>query len=176
MRKSAIPLAIFEKATSNEGRTLLSYSQEGLILLVFLRHLGCIFCRESLRDLAKLYYFCKERGVRLVFVHMSGYEYAEEVMNEFGLGGVAHISDPSTRLYYDFGLLKGTFNQLFGLKVWIRGFKAGVVDGLGAGKKVGDEQQMPGVFLVHNGQVLDSFVHQSIADVPDYKKMIERHT
>ncbi len=54
-----------------------------------------------------------------------------------------------------------------GWKVWQRGLEA-FANGHGVGMLAGDGFQMPGVFLLHRGQVLREFRHESAADRPDY--------
>jgi len=39
---------------------------------------------------------------------------------------------------------------------------------------IGDGFQMPGIFMIKNGQTVDRFVHLSAADIPNYDQMIER--
>ena len=35
-------------ATTNDGRSLWDLSEESTLLVIFLRHFGCTFCRETL--------------------------------------------------------------------------------------------------------------------------------
>jgi hypothetical protein len=93
---------------------------------------------------------------------------ARTFFERYGLGDVAQISDPDCILYRSFGLRRGTLSQLFGPRVWRRGFDAGIRAGHGIGRLVGDGFQMPGVFLVFQGRVVRSFRHESAADRPNY--------
>jgi hypothetical protein len=99
---------------------------------------------------------------------MSPEELARTMFTRYGLQDVLRISDPSRRLYAAFGLERGTIGQLFGLKVWVRGFYACLLAGHRLGRVVGDGMQMPGVFLIHRGQIVRSFRHRTAADRPDY--------
>jgi peroxiredoxin len=156
---------------TNKGDSLLSCSQEQPVLLVFLRHFGCTFCREALADIAKERAKIEALGITIVFVHMTDNETAERYFTRYELEGAIHISDPEKRFYQGFGLIKGNFNQLFGLQSWIRGFSAGVVAGHGIGPQLGDGFQMPGVFVIHNGQVQERFIHKVASDRPDYLEL-----
>lgn len=159
---------------THAGDSVLDLSQKHSVLLIFLRHFGCIFCKEALYDLSKMKDEITSKGVRLVFVHMSEPSIAEDYFKNYHLQGVDAVSDPVCKYYEAFGLLKGGFRQLYGLKVWIRGFEAGINKGLGfSTKQIGDGFQMPGVFIVKEGKILESFVHKSIADKPNYAKMID---
>lgn len=157
----------------NTGQSLEELAKDRPVLLVFLRHFGCTFCREALADLAKQRDFFDEESVELVLMHMAPNETAERYFSRYGLTGVKHISDPDCEYYSLFGLTKGTFTQLFGLQSWIRGFSAGVVAGHGVGTQLGDGFQMPGVFVIHEGKVLNSFIHKLASDRPDYLDMVK---
>ena len=156
---------------TNEGEMLLTLSQNRPVLLVFLRHFGCTFCREALADISKERQYIEDMGIKIVFVHMTDDTIAERYFNRYGLEGTTHISDPEKRFYQGFGLIKGNFNQLFGLQSWIRGFSAGVVSGHGIGPQLGDGFQMPGVFVIYKGKVEESFIHKLASDRPDYVEL-----
>jgi hypothetical protein len=142
-------------------------------MLVFLRHFGCTFCREALADISKNRGAIEESGVKVVFVHMAEDDIADRYFERYNLNGAVHVSDPACRFYAAFGLVKGNFTQLFGLKSWIRGFQAGVLEGHGVGGQLGDGFQMPGIFIIHEGKVIDSFIHRLASDRPDYVKLSE---
>ena len=141
------------------------------LIFIFLRHLGCTFCRETLHDVARQRQSIELEGAGIVLVHMSPQEEAEEVFERYGLKDVIHISDPDQELYRAFSLQRGGLLRMMGLKVWIRGFIAGVMNGHGYGGKMGDVMQMPGVFLVHEGKILLHYRHKSPADRPDYVQL-----
>jgi len=148
-------------------------SHKGPVLLVFLRHFGCVFCKEALKDIAKKRSTWEQKGVNIVLVHMSDEDTATDFFNRFGLHGITSVSDPDCLLYARFGLTKGSMGQLFGLKNWIRGFEvSGTGKALPSIKQIGDGFQMPGIFLLVDGEVEQSFIHKSAADRPDYDHLI----
>ena len=160
-------------AIASNGQSVLAMSQQSPVLVVFLRHFGCTFCREALADLAakraeiELPSAPKAPSIRLLLVHMVDQAQGQAVLAKYGLGDVAHVSDPGKALYRALGLARGSLWQLFGIKSFVRGLYAGVLGGHWVGKLAGDGFQMPGVFLIHNGQVLRGFVHKTAADRPD---------
>ena len=113
-------------------------------------------------------------------VHMAAEEkVAVSFFKKYKLWPVTHILDPNKYYYAAFGLGRGTPQQLFGLMNWIRGFQAGVVEGHGFayhGEEMGDGFQMPGVFLLHKGQIISSFIHQNAWDRPDYDEIVNACT
>lgn len=167
---------ILEAIYTNEGKDLLQLSQENTVMLLFLRHFGCTFCRESLSDISKLREKIEDLGIKIVAVHMAEEDIADEYFKTYNLDKLPHISDPDLSLYDYFGLSKGRFFQLYGLKVWLRGLKAGILDGHGlkVSSELGTFQQMPGVFVLKDGQIVNKFIHKSAADRPNYKDLVNQ--
>ena len=168
---------ILEATYTNQGADLYRLTNEKPVLLVFLRHFGCTFCREAMSDIAKILDKVHESGLNPVFVHMSEEATAEGFFEKYQLKGVAHISDPDLSLYEYFGLSKGTFGQLYGLKTWVRGLKAGIIDGHGSPKLKkgwGDYTQMPGLFILKNNEIKAKFGHKTASDRPDYLVFIKK--
>lgn len=167
-----IETEVLGQMVTNLGDSLLQLSFQSPVLLIFLRHFGCTFCREALADIATRKAGIEQMGTRIVFVHMTDDALAEKYFNKFGLEGAVHISDPACNYYAAFGLVKGSFTQLFGLHSWIRGFNAGIVQGHGAGPILGDGFQMPGVFVIQDGMIKDGFMHKLASDRPDYDELL----
>lgn len=161
------------RTRTSEDISIDEMSRRSPTMLVFLRHFHCPFCREALTELAALRPEIEKSGTRIAFVHMSGDAEALTFFSKYALGDLPRISDPSCVLYRAFGLPKGSLGQVFGLKAWLRGFKAGILQGHGVGGWFDDLFQMPGVFLLFHGEVLNSYLHHSIADRPDYLQILE---
>lgn len=158
---------------TNRNSNLLELSLEKPVMLVFLRHFGCVFCRDALRELSTLKTFITEKQVQLIFVHMASNELANEFFEKYDLNGFESISDPECKIYSSFGLGKGNFNQLFGLKSFIKGFEASMHGTMISLKQIGDGFQMPGVFVVHKGKIIQSYIHRTASDKPDYLSLID---
>ncbi len=154
------------RTRANNGVTLDQLSRQTPVLLVFLRHAGCTFCREALTDIGTQRKRIEASGTKVVLVHMGSDEQAKKLLPKYGLDNAVRINDAQRHLYRAFGLCRGTPRMLFGPKVWIRGLKAAFQHG--AGRLQGDGFQMPGVFLLYHGEVVRSYRHQSVADRPDY--------
>ena len=143
-----MPLAeTMKQMKTSDQSDVFTLSDKKLVFLVFLRHFGCVFCRESLVDLSKKREKMTAEGVLPVFVHMSSFEIAEEFFKKYQMEGVTHVSDPECQFYHSFGLVKGRFNQLFGLKTFVRGFEVAATKGIFPTlTQIGDGYQMPGSF------------------------------
>jgi peroxiredoxin len=158
---------------TNNGKDLLELSSEKPVLLVFLRHFGCIFCKESVFDLSKKQTEMSKVGIQMVFVHMSDKLEAATFFEKYNIVNPVYISDPLCKIYSMFGLVKGSFNQLFGLKTWTRGAEIIATKQQMPGLlRIGDGFQMPGIFLLKNGKIVSSFIHNSVADKPNYEDFV----
>ncbi|MCB2231006.1 AhpC/TSA family protein [bacterium] len=168
----SIQFATPEAALSGSRTTcclsLTDLSHRAPVLLVFLRHFGCSFCREALTDLADVRDRLESAGVRPVVVHMSTDERAKQVLRSYGLQGVDHVSDPSRRLYRAFDLRRATLGQFIAPSVWWRGLQAIFGEGHGVGELEGDGLQMPGMVLISEGRVVKRQDYGTIAERPDY--------
>jgi peroxiredoxin len=156
--------------TSHDGRTLAELSAEHPVLIVFLRHSGCAFCREALSDLQRQRQRIEADGVSIALAHMVDNDEAGRFFKPYGLDDVPRFSDPTRQLYEAFDLQRGNFWQLMGPAVFWRGMKA-FFSGHGAGRIRGDVAQLPGTFVVHRGQIVQAFRNKTAADRPDYAEM-----
>lgn len=166
-----VNLSLFK---TNLGNSLAELSDQSPVLIVFLRHFGCVFCKESLTEISKIKSQFDSKGIKLVLVHMSDYKTADAYFKKYKLYNPENLSDPECKIYATFGLLKGSFSQLFGLKTMIRGFQLATTKQIFPEMvRVGDGFQMPGIFLIKNAVVIESFIHNSVADKPNYQSFIQ---
>lgn len=175
MVRNQIDLEIMNAMVTNSNENLMELTNQSPVFLVFLRHFGCVFCKEALHDLAEKKESFTSKGIKLVFVHMSEYEVANEYFKNYDLEGVSHISDQYCNYYSAFGITKGSFSQLYGLRTWIRGFaakRAGFE--LELAKNLGDSTQMPGIFVLRKGKIVDAFIHKRASDKPNYQLLIDK--
>ena len=149
-----------------DGRTLAEASEAQPLLVVFLRHSGCTFCREAVCDVGGLRSELQQRGVLPVFIHMSGFDDARQMAQTYGAEGIDFVSDPDRRLYAAFDLSLGTLGELFSPSIWARG--AGIFRKFGVGPLHGNGLQKAGVFLVHHGQIVNAYRHRTSGDRVDY--------
>ena len=152
------------------GESLFDASLKGPLLVVFLRHFGCVFCREAMLDLAAVRTRIEHSGTRLVVVHMSGRQDGRQILDAYGLAGVESLSDPACELYTVFGLKQGGLGQLLGWRVLGRGLRL-LARGVRSGKRMGDGLRRPGVFVLSQGQIVLAHRPRSVADRPDYLKL-----
>jgi hypothetical protein len=152
------------------GETLLDASRTSALVLVFLRHFGCTFTRQILRELEELKQAADRRGAQLVLVHML--RGGEENRYLQAHDNIPRIADPHCELYRAFGLGKGGLLELFGPRVWWLGFLS-VFKGCGVGHLAGDGRQMPGAFVFHNGEITACQRAKSASDLPDLPSLFD---
>lgn len=136
--------------------------------VVFLRHFGCVFCRENIKDLKKASETIANFP-KVMFVHMGSVEEGDTFFQKFW-DEVPAISDTQKLLYNEFGVERGSFNQLLGPSVVACGFRA-VAKGNFVGKPVGDPLVMPGMFYVETDSIVWKHHFNHIGDHPDYSKI-----
>ena len=138
---------------TSKNKTLYDLSMEQNVLLVFVRHFGCTFCRETVSEIAKIEQIIAGKKLTLVFVHMSDPSYGDEFFSKYYDHPIHHISDPGRNLYKSLNLKRGSLYQLFGPMTWIRGLYAAVFKGHGLGEFEGDTLQLGGLFILKKGQI-----------------------
>jgi hypothetical protein len=165
---------VLREHRTETGRTLLELVDESPVLLIFLRHFGCSFCRQTLDDVSRIRTQIEGQGVRPVFVHLGSPERAKPYFDYYQLSDIERVSDPEASLYAKpvFALpRKNVFSQFLVPSVWAAWFK-GAIRKHGIGMIREDADQMPGIFYLRNREIVRAFRYKTIADEPDYLKLI----
>ena len=103
--------------STGEVKPLRSLYEQERLALVFLRHFGCTFCREHVRELRRL------PELNIAFVTLGTPEQAEDFRLNMGSPHV-FISDPEKKLHGMFNLERGGLTQILE-----PGISQGAVDG-----------------------------------------------
>ena len=137
-------------------------------LLVFLRHFGCIFCRETVADLRRCQHDDPQYP-RVLFVYQGSLSDGAAFFASLWPEAQA-IADPEKQLYQAFGITQGAWAQMFGAPVWACGWRA-ARKGHSIGAPVGDPWTMPGLFLLQGDRLYwqHSFAHAG--DHPDFAQL-----
>jgi hypothetical protein len=159
---------------TESGRPLLEVVDASPVLLIFLRHFGCAFCRRALDQVSKIREQIAAKGTNPVFVHLGSPERAKPYFEYYNLSAVERVSNPDASLYQHPAFALGRRNPIWQLvtpsvlKGWLKGamFKYGI------GMIREDGHQMPGIFFLKDRRIVRGFRYQSIADEPDYLKLI----
>jgi len=156
------------------GRSLLDLVDESPVLLIFLRHFACAFCAQTLDRVSQVWPQIEARGVRPVFVHLGSPQRAKPYFDYYHLSAVERISNPEATLYQlpFFALSRiNPYLHFLNLTVW-KGWLKGAMFKYGIGMIKEDADQMPGVFFLKERKIVRAFRHRTIADEPDYLKLV----
>ena len=162
---------VLKETRVSSGESLYELSKQRDVLLVCVRHSGCTFCREALDDLARQRVAIQQAGAWPVVVHMGTMEQGADLLRRYGCEEFDQVSDPTRRVYRALNLRLGTLAELFGARAFWRALAGGTIFRFGFGRMVGNGLQMPGAFLIRNGQILKAFRHQSSGDRPDFTEI-----
>jgi thiol-disulfide isomerase/thioredoxin len=159
---------------TESGVSLLALAEESPVLLVFLRHFGCSFCRKAISDVAELGPELARRGVRPVFVHLGTPELAKHYFDYYGLSDVERVSDPGAAVYRMAVFAvprKSVLRLVMNPAVWV-GWLKGALFKHGIGLIKQDGQQMQGLYFLKGAKIVRRFVYKTIADEPDYLQLV----
>ena len=94
---SAALTALLDRTRTESGRTLLQLVDESPVLLVFLRHFGCAFCRQAIDDVSKVRPDLTRLGVQAAFVHLGSPERAKPYFDYYNLSDWSASATPTAR-------------------------------------------------------------------------------
>ena len=159
---------------TESGVNLLALAEASPVLLIFLRHFGCSFCRQAISDVADLRGELDRRGVRPVFVHLGTPERAKPFFDYYGIGDVERVSDPAKQVYrlpiFQLGR-SSPWLTLIQPSVWW-GWLGGALFKHGIGMIKEDGNQMQGIFFLKGAKIVRRFRYRTIADEPDYLNLV----
>lgn len=155
------------------GRSLFEYSRQQPMLVVFLRHAGCTFCRETLAQLQQHRSEIEAAGVGIIVVHMDNEEMMAKLFARYQLSDLPRISDPKQELYVSAEIANGEWKQLFNWRVMTRGFKTALIERHGFWAASANPFRMPGAVLFKDGEIMKQYQPQDAADHPDYCEFVD---
>ncbi len=135
------------------------------VLLIFLRHFGCTYCRKTVSEYSKKLSSGEMKNLKVIFIHMSDKNRGDQYFESYGLSDVTHISDPKKVLYKAFKVRRGTFMETLGPQVIVGG--VGDLFKYGVGKLEGDGFQMHGAVLIKDRKILQEFKPDHVGDAVD---------
>jgi peroxiredoxin len=160
--------------TDTEGvsRSLSDFWTRQPVVLVFLRHFGCTFCREQVALLRRDYGRFQALGVEVICIAQGDVKTGKAFSIFFDLPFPLLMAGNDISVFHAYGLERGTLRQLFGLRSWTRGVLA-TLHGHLIGRLVGDGTQMPGVFLIdRSGSIRYAHRHRDAADNPETQVLL----
>ena len=137
-------------------------------LLVFLRHFGCVFCREMVADLRQ--HAATEGAVgRILFFYQGTIPEGRTFFAEHWSSARA-IADQPLKFYQGFGIPKASLGEMLTPAVWRRGMRS-YARGHRPGRIQGSVRQMPGLMWVRGGRILWRHDFEHSGDNPDVSQI-----
>jgi hypothetical protein len=151
-------------------RTLRGELGDAPTLVVFLRHLGCIFCREMVKDLRKV--IEADKGYPPVLFFYQGSVDEGRAFFEQRFPQARAVADLPRAFYTAAGLQQANTAQLFSPRLMmctLRATAKGNTQRLG--RVIGDPWMMPGVMLLQQGKLLWQHEFLHAGDHPDFRRV-----
>ena len=145
--------------------TLRSQLGEGDTLLVFLRHFGCIFCKETLGDVRAASEADPDFPAVLFFTQAGATE-TRAFLRRYWPAARA-VSDPQLSLYDAFGVGRAGLLQALGPPV-LRARSRARAKGHENGPRSGDIWRLPGAMVVRGDVIVWRYEPSHAADHPDF--------
>ena len=133
------------------------YWQGGLTALVFMRHAGCIFCREQVQELRDNAGALEAAGLSVVVITPDRPSRARKFVEEYRVPFPA-LTDPERNAYRAYGLMEGSLGQLINPRIVARGAKA-TLNGTFLSRPTSNPRQLPGTAIVDSAGRLRHLHH-----------------
>ncbi len=139
-------------------------------VLVWLRHFGCLFCKEQTAEFRARSDDVEAAGARLVFIGNGGVRYAGGFRDEF-CPDCTVLTDPQLQSYKLIGARSGVLNTL-GPQAWGAGVRA-FARGARQHRTQGSPFQQGGVLVVAPGDtVAYAYLSKAAGDHPSVDEVI----
>jgi peroxiredoxin len=148
-------------------------------VLVFVRHFGCVFCRELAVDIHRHREEFEEADVELVVIGHGSAAHAADFRKLQNVD-LRLLVDPDRKVYELAGAKVATLNELIGPRQILRGLRATVMSRLGQGsiavhqgKILGHAAQLGGVLIVApDGTVRYAHLSEESGDNPPAREVL----
>jgi peroxiredoxin len=142
-------------------------------VLVFLRHFGCLFCREQAAELHAQRAEIRSRGAELVFIGNGNRHFAQGFKHDHGITSPLFV-DTRRGSYRALGMRRGFLATLGSLASW-RNMLRARRGGFRQGRTRGDAWQNGGVLVVEpGGRVAFSHLSREAGDHPPLAAVLAR--
>jgi hypothetical protein len=143
---------------------------EHTVVLAFVRHFGCMLCREHVHGLSQALASIHRSGAELVIVGCGEPEHAADFCKTQNISSPVFV-DPEQKAYRAAGLKRGIWCSIKP-KAWVNSLRA-YRAGMRQGATQGDPFQQGGVFVLRPGNVTAySYVSQAAGDHPPVQEVI----
>jgi peroxiredoxin len=116
-------------------------------VLVFLRHYGCLYCREHAVQLDREREEFEAAGVDLAVIGQGRPEHAQDFQRAQKVSLPIYV-DRERRAYAAAGTKRATLNELLAPRIVADGIRRGLKSGVRQGRVIGNAAQLGGVLIV----------------------------
>ena len=143
-------------------------------VLVFLRHYGCAFCRDHVRQLDRDRDRFDEAGVRLVLIGHGTCEQGADFLANLDAQELELLTDEDRAAYKAAGTKQATVGELVGPRMLVRGIKRSLASRTHQGRIIGNAAQLAGVLLVTpDGSIPYAHLSEDASDNPPNDEVLE---
>ncbi len=143
----------------------------GLTLLVFLRHFGCTFCRETVAELRRESEASSDFPPLLFFFQGGTTEGRAFLRRDWP--SARAVADLELRFYEAFGVERMGWLDLLKPALW-QAERRAKAKGFTQGERSGDIWRLPGVFLVDGNHIVWTHEFRHAGDLPDFGAVAAR--
>lgn len=147
--------------------------RDGPLVVMFMRHFGCAFCREQLIRMGRALWDFKAAGADVVAI----FQYGAEATQDFCRSREVPfdcVGDPLREAYAEVSLGRGERKQILSWKIARRYAGAIRTGAVGGGAQGGDMAQLPGTFVIGtDGRLTLAHYATSAADNPRVDAVLE---
>jgi peroxiredoxin len=148
-------------------------------VLVFVRHFGCVFCRQMAVDIYRHRHQFDEADVELAVIGHGSPAHAADFRKQQNVD-LPLLVDPDRKVYELAGAKVATLNELIGPRQIMRGLKATIMSRLKQGsvavhqgKIIGHAAQLGGVLVIApDGSVRYAHLSQESGDNPPAREIL----
>ena len=148
-------------------------------VLAFVRHYGCVFCRDQAVQLHRLRDEFEEAGVRLVVIGHGTPEMAASFRRAQGVD-LPVLVDPDRRIYETVGAKVATLDELIGPRQILAGLRAALTSrmkqgsiAVHQGRIIGHAAQLGGVLVIApDGSVRYAHMSDNASDYPPAREVL----
>lgn len=126
---------------------LSDYWQRQLTAFTFIRYLGCIFCREQVKEMRDRAGDLADAGLQVVLIAPARPDAAREFVDQLRLP-FAMLTDPRREAYRAYGLTDGSTGQLLNARIVTRATSAFLHGTMPGRPERGISRQLPGTAIV----------------------------
>ncbi|KAL0490954.1 regulator of G-protein signaling [Acrasis kona] len=176
-----LPDGFLNNIKTNKGVTLGEINKRHKILLMFLRHTKCLFCKEALKDISEAYLPLIQHNTVPIVVHIETPEFFSKFITKFADGDAIMLNllsayDKDFVLSKQFRIVSANDNlkeMLRNLPTTIkRAAQTGYTQNPLTANSGPDPGRIPSLFIIEQGKIVNEHRHRHIGERPDYIKFM----